>query len=237
MKKIMIALVLIAALFAAGVEDAVAGYYAANKNEDIEEFMEYVDTSGREQTEIDYEQEMVLAIWEAYDTEEYYIEGLEYSTDASGEYAMAGYLLNATISGAENFNYELDYVMLLHKVGGNWKVKYVMPYEEYVNMSEQARGIAAIDYLAEEEHRLASEQVEAAEPTFDGMPPQDLSSEIASASGGGQEGIASKECSDTWDCTWDETCKDGVCVPAPQQGCGTAFVLLALAGGVFAGVR
>ena len=237
MKKIMIALVLFAALFAAGIEDTVAGYYAANKNEDIEEFMGYVDTGGLEQSEIDYEKEMVLEIWEAYDTEEYYIRGLEYSTDAEGEYAMAGYSLNATVSGAEDFNYELDYVMLLHKVGGSWKVAYVMPYEEYVNMSEQARDLMAIDYIAEEEYVLASEPVEAAEPTFDGMPPQDLSAEIASASGDGQGEVVSTGCIDTWDCAWDETCEEGVCVPAPQEDCGTAFVLLALCGLLFAGVR
>jgi len=231
MKKLLIALILFAAVFAAGIEDTVAGYYAANKNENIEEFMGYVDTSGLSESEIAYEREMVLGIWEAYDTEEYYIGGLEYATDESGEYAMAGYSLNATISGAENFDYELDYVMLLHNVGGSWKVSSVMPYEEYVNMSEQGRDLMAIDYLAEEEYILVSEPLEPAEPTFDGLPPQDLSEEIASASGGSE--VAQKECRDTWDCDWDETCDGGVCVPAPQEDCRTAFVLLALGGILF----
>lgn len=232
MKKIMIALILFAALFAAGVEETIAGYYAANQEEDIEEFMGYMDASGLSESEIEFEQEMVLGIWEAYDTEEYHISGLEYSTDASGEYAMAGYLLNVTISGAENFDYELDYVMLLHNVGGNWKVKYVMPYEEYLNMSEQGRDLLAIDYIAEEEYGLVSEPLEEAEPTFDGLPPQDLSAEIASASGGSE--VAQQGCKDTWDCAWDETCDEGVCVPSSGEGCGTAFVLLALGGILFA---
>jgi hypothetical protein len=232
MKKLMIALILFAAVFAAGIEDTVAGYYAANKNENIEEFMSYVDTSGLDASEIAYEREMVLGIWEAYDTEEYYIRGLEYSTDPSGEYAMAGYSLNATISGAENFDYELDYVMLLHSVGGSWKVSSVMPYEEYVNMSEQSRDLMAIDYLSEEEYGLVSEPLEPADPTFDGKPPQDLSAEIASASETSTGGT--QQCRDTWDCDWDETCENGVCVPAPQEDCGTAFVLIGLGAILFA---
>ncbi|MCP4647588.1 MAG: hypothetical protein GY852_07620 [bacterium] len=232
MKKLLIALILCAALFAAGIEDTIAGYYAASKSENIEEFMSYVDTSDLDASEIEYEREMMLGIWEAYDTEEYHIRGLEYSTDTSGEYAMAGYSLNATISGAENFDYELDYVMLLHSVGGNWKVSYVMPYEEYVNMSEQSRDLMAIDYLSEEEYELGSAPLEPADPTFDGKPPEDLSAEIASASGTSTGGT--QQCRDTWDCDWDETCEKGVCVPAPQDGCGTAFVLIGLGAILFA---
>ena len=181
MKKILFALILCAALFAAGIEDTIAGYYAASKSENIEEFMSYVDTSGLDGSEIEFERQMMLGIWEAYDTDNYRISGLEYSMDATGEYAMAGYSLNATISGAENFNYELDYVMLLHKVGGSWKVSSVMPYEEYVNASKENRDLMAIDYLGEEEYELVSAPHEPANPTFDGKPPQDLSSGIESA--------------------------------------------------------
>ncbi len=234
MKKLMIAVILFAAVFAAGIEDTIAGYYAANKNENIEEFMNYVDTSGLDASEIEYEMQMVLGIWEAYDTEEYHIRGLEYATDPSGEYAMAGYSLNATVSGAENFDYELDYVMLLHSVGGSWKVSSVMPYEEYVNMSEQSRDLMAIDYLAGEEYGLVSAPLEPADPTFDGKPPEDLSSEIASAAGSSGPSAGTKKCSGTLDCGWDETCENGVCVPAPQEDCGTAFVLLALGAILFA---
>lgn len=256
MKKLLIALILFAALFAAGIEDTIAGYYAASKSENIEEFMSYVDTSDLDASEIEYERQMMLGIWEVYDTEEYYIRGLEYATDPSGEYAMAGYSLNATISGAENFNYELDYVMLLHNVGGNWKVSYVMPYEEYVNMSEESRDLMAIDYLSEEEYELVSAPLEPADPTFDGKPPEDLSGEITSAVGncesdaycesigmgscvGGKcssSGVSggTQQCRDTWDCDWDETCEDGVCVPAPQEDCGTAFVLIGLGAILFA---
>lgn len=238
MKKALIALVLFSALFAAGIEETIAGYYAANQDEDIEEFMGYVDTSGLSGPEIEFERQMVLGVWEAYDTESYRISGLEYAVDESGEYAMAGYSLNATISGAENFNYELDYVMLLHTVGGSWKVSYLMPYEEYVNMSDEGRGIMAINYLAEEEYMLVSAPREPAEPTFDGNPPEDLSGEIESAVGS---------------CASDAYCKNigmGSCVggkcsqveagmrgAAPQEGCVTAFVLFALGGILFAGMQ
>jgi hypothetical protein len=233
MKKLLIALVLFAAIFAVGIEETVAGYYAANQEEDIEKFMGHVDTSGLSEPEIEFEREMVLGVWEAYNTDEYRILGLEYTLDDSGEYAMAGYALNATISGAENFNYELDYVMLLHLVGGSWKVSYVMPYEEYLDIGEQGRGLMAIDYLAEEEYGLGSKPIEPAEPTFDGLPPRDLSSEIDSASG--NSAVAQTGCRDTRDCAWNENCENGFCVPASGKDCGTAFVLIALAGALFAG--
>lgn len=237
MKKVMIALVLCAVLFAAGIEETVAGYYAANKNENIEEFMGYVDTGEMSENEIEFEREMVLRIWGVYDTDEYYIGGLEYSVDSSGEYAMAAYMLNATVSGAENFNYELDYVMLLHLVEGNWKVAYLMPYEEYVNMSEQGRNLIAIDYLAEEEYSLVSKPLEPANPTFDGKPPQDLSGGIESA---------------VESCTSDAYCKSigmGNCIGGKcnssekadvlqrqgEEACAVAFVMLGLAGILFAG--
>ncbi len=256
MKKLLIALILCAALFAAGIEDTIAGYYATSKNENIEGFMNYVDTSSLDESEIEYEKQMVLGVWKVYDTKEYHIRGLEYSMDPSGQYAMAGYSLNATVSGAENFTYELDYVMLLHNVGGSWKVSYVMPYEEYVNISEKSRNLMAIDYLAEEEYGLVSAPLEPANPGFDGKPPENLSRGITSAiescesntycermgmgkciggkcsSSGASEGT--QKCREALDCDWNEICEKGVCVPAPQEDCGTAFVLIGLGAILFA---
>ena len=262
MREILIALIIFGAIFAAGVEDSIAGYYQANQNEDIDEFMNYVDTSSLDESEIEFQKQMVLGIWDAYNTDEYYLAGIEYSMDPSGEYAMAGYSLNATLSGAENFNYELDYVMLLHKVEGTWKVSSVMPYEEYVNFTEESRQLSAIDYLAEEEYNLVSAPLEPANPTFDGAPPQDLSSEIEAAvnscqsdaycankglgscvggvcsgsTGGSQTTTPSASCTDTWDCEWDETCENGFCVPMPEgegDGCTSAFILLIIGGIAF----
>jgi hypothetical protein len=225
MKTILIALLLCAATFAVGIEEAIAGYYAASKSEDIESFMSRVDTSNRSASEIEYEREMALGIWDAYDTEEYRISGLEYHVDPSGEYAMAAYSLNATVSGAENFNFESDYVMLLHRVGGTWTVAYVMPYEEYLNMSEQGRYLMAIDYLSEEQYRLVSEPLEPAEPTFDGSAPQDLSDEISTAV---------LECGSDAYCTANglgNSCVRGFCSDASSEEgiCGPAFILSLLA--------
>ena len=262
MREILMALIIFGAIFASGVTESIDGYYQANQDENIDEFMGYVDTSSLDASEIEFQKQMMLGIWGAYDTDEYRIAGVEYSMDPSGEYAMAGYSLNATISGAENFNYELDYVMLLHKVGGTWKVSTVMPYEEYVNFTQESRQLSAIDYLSEEEYELVSAPLEPAKPTFDGAPPQDLSSEIATAVNSCQSdaycasrgmgscisGVCSgsstastttpptASCADTWDCEWDETCENGVCVPMPQgegEVCGPGIILLILGGLAF----
>ncbi len=182
MKKILFVLIaLCACIFANTIEDAIFGYYDASMDEDIDAYMGHLDTSDMNEEQVQIEREIALGIWERYDTERYAISGLEYTVGSDGNHAMAGYRINVTLSGAEEIEYELDYVMLLHKVGGDWKVSMQMPYEEYLDFSEQAGALAALDYVAEEEYEQITMPKDDAEPTFDGNLPQDLSGNIDSA--------------------------------------------------------
>ncbi len=224
MMKITFFLVLISMVaFAASIENTVNEYYESSKQEDIESYMDHIDTSEMEEDEIDHIRELSLGIWEAYDTDHYTVSNLKYFTES--DYSMAQYTLNASVSGAEDFEFELDYVMLLHRIDGSWKVVSSMPYEEYVNLSEESRALEAIDYVLEEEHYLHTIPLEKAGPTFDGKPGKNLSSEIESA---------------VESCTSDEYCAsvgmgrciNGKCSSGQSSGaseedvCGPGFVLL-----------
>jgi len=224
MMKIIFFLSLISlASFAASIEDTVNTYYEASKQENIESYMDHIDTSEMENDEIEHIRELTLGIWEAYDTDHYTVSSLEYFTES--DYSMAQYTLNASVSGAENFEFELEYVMLLHNVDGNWKVVSSMPYEEYANLTEESRALESIDYVLEEEHYLHTIPLEKEGPTFDGKPPEDLSDEINSA---------------VESCTSDEYCAsvdmgqciNGKCSSGQRTGtseedvCGPGVVLL-----------
>jgi len=224
MMKITFFLVLISmAAFAASIENTVNAYYESSKAEDIESYMSHIDTSKMGDEEINHVRELTLGIWDAYNTDHYTVSNLRYFTESN--YSMAQYTLNASVSGAENFEFELEYVMLLHKIDGSWRVVSSMPYEEYANVTEESRALEAIDYVLEEEHYLHTIPLEKAEPTFDGKPGKNLSSEIESA----VESCASDEyCASVG----MGRCTNGKCnsIQSSETGeedvCGPGFVIL-----------
>lgn len=224
MMKVIFFLSLISMIaFAASIGNTVNTYYEASKQEDIESYMSHIDTSEMETDEIEHIKELTLGIWDVYDTDHYTVSNLEYFTES--EYSMAQYTLNASVSGAENFEFELEYVMLLHDIDGNWKVVSSMPYEEYVNLTEESRALGAIDYVLEEEHYLHTIPLEKAEATFDGKPGENLSDEIESAV---ESCISDEYCASFG----MGQCMDGTCssMQRPEASeedvCGPGFVLL-----------
>jgi ketosteroid isomerase-like protein len=229
MKKLMV----IAALFVlvtsgfaqSDVRNAVDNYYAAAKNEQISTYMNSMDTSQMDAADVQATRELTLGIWEAYDTDSYSISNFKYYID--GDYALATYHMDAHISGRENVENNLEYISFLHKVGGSWKIVFVMPLAEYLESSAEMQSLKIFDDALDEQHTLYVAQPAEAEVLFDGEPMGDLGSEINSTVG---------------TCTTDDycgshglgECRNGRCTGAAEEGgggsgsscCGTAFILM-----------
>ncbi|MCP4647830.1 MAG: hypothetical protein GY852_08905 [bacterium] len=113
-----------------------------------------------------------------YTVDSYLISGLECIED--GEDALCEYKLHAEISGAETFSYDLDYLALLHKVSGEWKVSFAMPLDEYLEIREEQEKFATLEEMLDEEDELYSKEPldGPGQVTFNGVPMSDMSSEL-----------------------------------------------------------
>jgi len=212
MKCIMFILLAFGILFANSYEDALEAYYSASLLEDADAFMDSVDTSNATAPQIANTRELTLLIWEEYNTDAYSISNLECIEDA--DYALCKYTLYAEISGAEILSYELEYISLLHKIDGIWKVSFAMPLDEYLETRAEQQKLATTDAMLDDLHELyLKEPIDGPKyVTFNGAPLQDLSTDLNEMQ---------------YSCTTDEycqhngygaSCEGGTCSGAPEEG-------------------
>lgn len=178
MKKILLVLLAFGMLFANSPQEALDSYYTAFMQEDIDAFMDSACTSNRTNSQVSDTRELLSGLWQHYDTDAYAISGLECIEE--GEDALCEYKLHAEISGAETLSYDLDYIALLHKVNGQWKVCFAMPLDEYLETREEQEKLAIVDAMLDDEHELYfKEPLDGVKyATFNGQPLQDLGTEL-----------------------------------------------------------
>lgn len=211
MKYIMFILLAFGIVFANSYEDALEAYYSASVLEDANAFMESVDTSNASSSQLANTLELTILIWEEYDTDAYSISNLECIEDAG--YALCKYSLYAKISGAETLSYDLEYISLLHKIDGLWKVSFAMPLDEYLETRAEQQKLATTDAMLDDLHELyLKEPIDGSKYlTFNGAPLQDLSTDLNEMH---------------YSCTTDEycqqngygaSCEGGTCSGAPEE--------------------
>jgi hypothetical protein len=178
MKKILLVLLAFGMLFASIPQQALESYYAAFMQEDIDAFMGSTCASNRTASQISDTRELVSGLWQHYNTDAYAISGLECIEE--GEDSLCQYMLHAEISGAETLSYDLEYLALLHKESGEWRVCFAMPLDEYLETREEQEKLAVVDAMLDDEHELYfKEPLDGPKyATFNGQPLQDLSPEL-----------------------------------------------------------
>ncbi len=174
MKKLLLIFLALGMLFANTPQQALDSYYTAYMLEDIDAFMGTIDTSDTTSEQVSSTRERTTLLWQQYDTDSYAISELDCLED--GEDALCEYQLHAEISGAETFSSDMDYVALLHKVSGEWKVSFAIPLDEYIEAKEEQENLARLD---EENELYSKEPIDGpGQVTFNGVPMSDLSSEL-----------------------------------------------------------
>lgn len=178
MKWMLFALLAFGMLFANTPQESLDAYYTAFMQEDIDAFMDLVDASNATHSQLSSTREFTMLLWEKYDTDSYSLSGLECIED--WENALCRYSLRAEISGAETLSYDLDYIALIHKVSGQWKVSFAMPLDEYLETREEQEKLAIVDTMLDDEHDLYFKEPPGGvkHATFNGQPLQDLSNEL-----------------------------------------------------------
>ena len=142
MKWIFVLLVLASVSFAQFGE-LIEAHHAAAKNKDWDAYIDTFDTGGMSPEEIEAMREIAEAVWERYDTDFYLVSNVSSITE--GEDALVQYHLNANISGAESAEVDGEYFALLHMVGGEWKIVFNMPLEDYLEISEGIQKLKAAE--------------------------------------------------------------------------------------------
>jgi len=214
------------------VSDTVSEYYKITANEDLNAYMNILDTSKSTDESIKHTRAMAKEVFDKYDTDTHKVSNLKYIVD--GDYALAKYTLYAKISGAESFDYTLTYIMLLHNIDGKQKVSFVMPLHDYLKLTEETRKSQIVNDMVETEEEKYNQTLEVEDEQtsgdvnvyFDGEPMGNLSDSLKK---------------DIYSCTTDEycknnnlgdTCNDGLCSnyedENPLSGglCSPLFVLI-----------
>ena len=239
MKQIILFFLALGMLFANTPQQALDAYYAAFMLEDIDAFMDAVDISNTTSEQVSNTRELTMLLWQQYDTDAYSISELECLEDEDD--ALCEYMLHAEISGAETLSYDLEYLSLLHKVSGEWKVSFAMPLDEYLETREEQAKLAMVDAMLDDVHELYFKEPLDGQKyaTFNGAPLQDLSNELddmlyscitdeyCQQNGYGnscQGGTCSGAISDGWE---DEGWED-ITIEPEQTSCPLSFGLLLL---------
>ncbi|MFH1393849.1 MAG: hypothetical protein ABII71_04030 [Candidatus Micrarchaeota archaeon] len=250
----LIAVLLCGIAHANTVDGALKAYYDAAMAEDIGTYMASLDQTDMDALAVEMTRDLALETWKRYDTDEYLLSGLDYVIDDEGDYSLAIYRMRGRISGYEGtLEEDLDYVSLLHKVGGDWKIVFAMPYSDYIESTDELRGFStkySAARMAEEYYSW--EPNETAGILLDGEPMSDLSHEMEAELNSctsdeycqrnglgdvcdGQSCIrisTAPECARSSDCPPGYGCDGGRCVPRPE-GCPAAIFLMLLTLGLF----
>ncbi len=179
MKKILLLLLFAVGLFfAASVQTVVNNYYQASADENMDRFLSTMDLSEYTADDISSMKTIIQKIWDNYDTDYFSIRNFHYTQD--GDYALAKYTLNASISGAEDITYQLDYVMLLHYTQGDWKVVWVKPLQEYLDESDNISALLTADAAINLSYEDYESDVSKKEPSFtlDGEEMENLDTDL-----------------------------------------------------------
>jgi hypothetical protein len=146
MKWVIVLLVLASVSFAQ-FEELVEAHQSAAMEEDWDAYIATFDTSEMNESEIESMRGIVEAIWANYDTEYYEVSNL--SSIEEGDDALVQYHLKAKITGVEEAEVDEEYFALLHLVGGEWKIVYNMPLEDYLELTEGVQKLKAVETVVE----------------------------------------------------------------------------------------
>ena len=237
MKQIILVFLAFGMLFANTPQQALDAYYNAFMLEDIDSFMDAVDTSNTTSEQVSNTRELTMLLWQQYDTDSYSISELECLED--GDDALCEYRLHAKISGAESLSYDLEYIALLHKVSGEWKVSFAMPLDEYLETREEQEKLAMVDAMLDDEHDLYFQAPQDGQKyaTFNGEPLQDLTDELDEMfyscftdeycqQNGYGNSCSNGECIDSIGDGWADVGWEDISVEPEQASCPLSFGLL-----------
>ncbi len=143
MIKYVMLILLIGSIYAYTPEEAVYKYYEITAKENIDEYMNIMDLGDLTEEEIARTKLIATTVFSEYDTVRYSINNLKIIEDE--DYALAKYTLSGETNGAERIDYELDYIMLLHRYKDEWKVVFVMPLQEYLDTESSVRKMEIIN--------------------------------------------------------------------------------------------
>lgn len=136
-KTFAIALLLLASIAFAvdSPQTVLEKYYAADKNEDISALMGLTDFSHVEQSQrqqfMNDTKSSLTALARIFDTKSYELTNIQ--VVEKNDDAIAYYHVNSTLGDEKGKTalIDLDFVAVMHKTNGEWKIVYVLPKESY----------------------------------------------------------------------------------------------------------
>ncbi|MDD5337589.1 MAG: hypothetical protein PHS02_03845 [Candidatus ainarchaeum sp.] len=175
MKHLLFLLLIFGMLYADTnpISDSIISYYLASKIENLNVTMKYTDTYNMTPDQIAYTRQLLTDIWSKYKVDYHVIKNLVIYQD--GDYAIATYTLDTTVSGAENLTYTIDYIMLLHRVKADWLIAYAMPMQDYLKATDELAYASAVNAMLPNMRSSPSTGVK-----FNGVLMSDLNSSLQS---------------------------------------------------------
>jgi len=148
MKHLLFLLLLLGMIYAEQtnpISDSIISYYLASKIENLNITMKYTDTYNMTPEQVNYTRQLLTEIWGKYKIDYHVIKNLIIYQD--GDYALATYTMDTTVSGAENLTYSIDYIMLLHRVKADWLIAYAMPVQDYLEATDELAYASAVNAM------------------------------------------------------------------------------------------
>ena len=154
MKKTLLLVLLLlfsCTCFALTPEETLEKYYSSSSSENLDDFLSVLDTSSLSQTEIAEQKGFLQSVWDQVDNQEYSIADSRIVITEDGKTALVNYIINFSYEGPEGKTSVKDaqYVALLLKDSGDWKVAYAIPLENYLNLRNNMVSLKAVSEQGE----------------------------------------------------------------------------------------
>jgi len=140
------------------VEATIEQYFAITEQEDIDSLLDIMVVPSKEEDS----RIIVEALWSLFDSKD--IKLSNFATEITSDQSTASsvfYLEGILIDEETGDEYPLgnDYIAVLQKVNGQWKVEVAMPLDEFVEYTKETLLVAeTASDLAEEEYQKAKKQ-------------------------------------------------------------------------------
>ncbi len=127
-------------------------YYKAGQEENLEKYMEVMDQNYLRENLLNNYKDYVKSAWEVYDTKHYEIK--KYNCKLDRENALMYFNLKSTLSAKEkDIETQRNYIALFHKIGEEWKIKYVMDEDIFSQFQSGLYAQLFLDASKDEIHK------------------------------------------------------------------------------------
>ncbi len=135
------------------VEATIQQYFAITEQEDIDALLDIMVVPGEEEDS----REIVEALWNLFDSKDIELSSFATEITSDGSTASSVFYLEGILVDEETGDeYPIgnDYIAVLQKVNGQWKLEAAMPLDEFVKHTRDAFLVAqGASDLAEEEYQ------------------------------------------------------------------------------------